>query len=394
MDSKDLPPPHGTIECFGEFEGPEVLLLVGHGGDCATFHIAESYLRHLGPRWKALQGVRAHRLSRGLFRGLLSGVFGGSYGGVFRNPFTGLRGFDKNPRILNLKGDYPDAIRILLQIVTMEFTKLPEKLDFPELVRLAEVAARWDCHAMLAKFIEGWAAPYRDRIFLPGYEQWLYIAHEFGYEDEYLELSRRLAICCSIDSQDRLVTPDGSVLEQRGIFPLDTLFQIHEGRRQILHSIIKALYDLWAIVANGSSCQLADETNSYDYRSCAGVNLIEFTEYLRGKGLFPMIKTVEPIRYSPFELARYVDTELLSHTVDLDSEGSSSPRPTPPHIDCHVGFQLGPVMQNILDNARWPVEISIVDRIRSNTCEYRLDPAFDDPYADVDGTPVLPRELV
>lgn len=230
MNPNDIPPPHGAIECLGNFKGPEVIILVGHGGDCATFHLAESYLIHLGPRWTALRGARANQLSRGLFRGRLRGVFGRKFSGVFRNPFAEFSGFDKNPKILNLKGDYPDAIRILLQIATHEYIKLPEKLGFHELVRLAEVAARWDCHSLLAKFVEGWVAPWREMMFRPGYEQWLYIAHEFGYEDEYLKLSRRLAMHCSVDSQDRLLALDGSILERRGKFPVDTLCKFQPSR--------------------------------------------------------------------------------------------------------------------------------------------------------------------
>lgn len=110
-----------------------------------------------------------------------------------------------------------------------------------------------------------------------------------------------------------------------------------------------------------------------------------------------MIKTVEPIRSSPVELAQCVDTELamnVSHTVELESGRSSAPRPKPPHIDCYIGFQLGPVMQKTLDNARWPVDTSIVEHIRRNTSECQSDPAYDDPYADIDGIPARPRQFV
>lgn len=169
---------------------------------------------------------------------------------------------------------------------------------------------------------------------------------------------------------------------------------IHEGRRQILHSVIKALYDVWATVASGNNCQLVDDTNSQEFLSCAGINLIEFTNYLRNKGLFPMIKTVEPIRCSAYNLAKYVDTELLMDTRQLNSEVLSSADPTTTHINCPVGYKLGPVMQNILSKARWPVEMSIVEHIRSNTCEYRLDSVYGDPYANVYCIPVQPREFI
>lgn len=169
---------------------------------------------------------------------------------------------------------------------------------------------------------------------------------------------------------------------------------IHEGRRQILHKVIKALYDMWTTVASGKTCQLVDYTTSQESLGCAGVNLIEFTNYLRDKGLFPMIKTVEPIRYSAYDLARYMDTELLMYTSQLDSEVLFPPDPSTTHIHCPVGYKLGPIMQNILDNARWPVEPSIVEHIRSNTGECRPDSVDGDPYADVDGIPVQPREFV
>lgn len=168
---------------------------------------------------------------------------------------------------------------------------------------------------------------------------------------------------------------------------------IHEGRRQILHSVIKALYDMWATVASGNNCQL-DGITEQEFRSCAGLNLLEFTDYLRNKELFPFIKTVEPIRYSAYDLARHMDTELLMHTSQLNSRVLRLADPTTTHVNCPVGYKLGPVMQKILDNARWPVEPSIVDHIRSNTSESRLDSVYGDPYIDVDGIPVQPREFV
>lgn len=144
---------------------------------------------------------------------------------------------------------------------------------------------------------------------------------------------------------------------------------IHEGRRQILHSVIKALYDMWATVASGNNCQL-DGITEQEFRSCAGLNLLEFTDYLRSKGLFPFIKTVQPIKYSAYDLARHVDTELLTHTSQLNSEVLRLADTTTTHTNCPIGYKLGPVMQKILDNARWPVEPSIMEHIRSNTSEY------------------------
>lgn len=116
-----------------------------------------------------------------------------------------------------------DAMRILLQIATHDYPKLPQKLDFPELVRLAQVAARWECHASLAPFVDAWAATWRARMFHPKYVQCLYTAHEFGCESEYLDISRNLAARCSVNAQDQLLALDDTILERRGAFPFQTL---------------------------------------------------------------------------------------------------------------------------------------------------------------------------
>ena len=150
---------------------------------------------------------------------------------------------------------------------------------------------------------------------------------------------------------------------------------------------------MWSTVASGNNCQL-DGTTEHEFLGCAGLNLLEFTQYLQHKKLFPFIKTVEPIRFSAFDLARHVDMDLLIHARQLDSDVLALADPTITHINCPVGYKLGPVMQRMLDNARWPVEPSILEHIRSNTSEYRLDSVYGDPYADIDGIPVQPREFV
>ena len=204
-EGPEVPPAHGPIERFGNANGPDVLLLVGYGGDCHSFLISESILYQLGPRWRCLLSNRSIMQPKGLF----SGLFGGR--------------FSNSPKTLNLQREHPEAIRIILLIVTLQFIKVPETLDFPEIVHLADVAARYDAHSLLANRIDAWLAPYRERLLWPGYEEWLFIAHQFGYETEYLELAKYLAIHCEVESSgERLLAP-GTPYTLEGRFPVDTL---------------------------------------------------------------------------------------------------------------------------------------------------------------------------
>lgn len=99
---------------------------------------------------------------------------------------------------------------------------------------------------------------------------------------------------------------------------------------------------MWTTVASGKICQLVYHTTSQESLGCAGVNLIKFTNYLRDKGLFSMFKTIEPMRYSAYGLARYVHTDEL-YTSQLDSEVSFPSDPSTTHIYCPVGYTLGPI---------------------------------------------------
>ena len=161
--------------------------------------------------------------------------------------------------------------------------------------------------------------------------------------------------------------------------------------------MLKATYDLWASMSKGSNCKVASESTTHGQSGCAAINLLEFTNYLRAGGLFPMLRTVKTFQYSPYDLAAALSNAKnaipVAETVSLSRRGSAPIQP-PRHIQCHIGFQLAPIMAKILEDVSWPVEISTLMHIKENGSEYQLDPAYANPYADVDGNPVQPREFV
>lgn len=189
-----------SIERFGKTKGPQVVLLVGHDGlpsGFCQFLVSESCIQNLGRRWQELLSAQPVPKSKRLF--------------------------SKSPKIINLRDENANAIRIILHIAHLQFTKLPKRLDFEDLVHLADIAARYDARALLVSHIDLWLAPYREKLLHPGYEEWLFIAHQFGYETEYLELAKHLAIHCRVDpSGTWLLAPESDCI-LKGKFPIDAL---------------------------------------------------------------------------------------------------------------------------------------------------------------------------
>jgi len=175
-----------TIERFGKSAGRDVFLLVGSACNRRRFVLSESILRQLGPRWKSLLSSASTSTGHCCSR---------------------LR---KRPKMLNLRDDRPESIRIILLIATLQFDKVPKALDFADIVHVTDVAVRYEAHSLLAGYMDGWLDPYRDRLRSRGYEDWLYIAKQFGYEAEYAELAWFLVVNCEVDPSGEKLVRSGS----------------------------------------------------------------------------------------------------------------------------------------------------------------------------------------
>ena len=183
------------VERFGKLAGPDVLLLVGNGADKYVCVLAESILRQLGPRWESLLSAPAKHARRFLHREWM--------------------------KTINLRDEHPNAIRLILLIATHQYQKLPKMLDFHEIVHLARTAERYGAQSLLVGYVDSWLTPYRNRLTSPGYEEWLLIAHRFGYEDDYRKLARFLAMNSEIDETGKQLLAPGSGAFAERLFPLE-----------------------------------------------------------------------------------------------------------------------------------------------------------------------------
>ena len=109
--------------------------------------------------------------------------------------------------VVALPEDDPDMIRLLMIIAHSRFEIVPQTLELHELVRLARSVERYGIGSLVVPFIDGWLAPHRERYMEAGYEQWLYVAYQFGLEDDYLTLADHFVRNCRINQQYCLLAP-------------------------------------------------------------------------------------------------------------------------------------------------------------------------------------------
>ena len=102
-------------------------------------------------------------------------------------------------------------------IAHFRYKDVVQALQFSEIVALAQVAKHYQINHMLVHYLDHWTRPFRSQILNPGYEEWLYVACQFGYEEDYLRLARHLALSSKVNEQGQLLSSKGEVI--LGTFP-------------------------------------------------------------------------------------------------------------------------------------------------------------------------------
>jgi hypothetical protein len=103
---------------------------------------------------------------------------------------------------------------------------LPKTLDFEQIVQLAIIAERYDLNHLLIGHVDSWLAPYHACLLKASFEEWLFVAWQFGLEDHYLTLANHLAMNCQVDENFAILELE-SKLPIIGHFPPNTLCRYH-----------------------------------------------------------------------------------------------------------------------------------------------------------------------
>jgi hypothetical protein len=125
-------------------------------------------------------------------------------------------------KTLHLPNDNPKMLEQVMRIAHFEFDKVLEVITFAELVDLALLSGRYGLNAFLMQNLPGWIEPHRKMLVREGYEEWMFIAYQFGREADYRRLARHLAMVCTIDDAGNLLSP-GAGIKIEGAFPPGSL---------------------------------------------------------------------------------------------------------------------------------------------------------------------------
>ena len=121
----------------------------------------------------------------------------------------------QSPAEIEFSDDDLCTIEIILQIAHLRFDNLPTSLDFTDLLNLAITCHKYEVVGLVGPFLRSWAWPWSPVFQESGYEQWLFIAWVFGYQDTFETLTDHLAATTRSNSEGDCLTPDGILSNDR-----------------------------------------------------------------------------------------------------------------------------------------------------------------------------------
>ena len=113
-----------------------------------------------------------------------------------------------------LPEDDLNALKLLLWIAHLHFNKVPARLEFEELVAVAVLTDKYQATRMISPWLSGWVANLKDTVYKDGYEEWLWIAWEFGLADIFKKVANKLFWQSRTNANGDCVTARGKILAE------------------------------------------------------------------------------------------------------------------------------------------------------------------------------------
>jgi hypothetical protein len=99
--------------------------------------------------------------------------------------------------------------RTILQIAHLHFDKVPTSLSFEQLLKVAIFCGKHETAGLVRPFLKSWAWPWASKILADGYEQWLFIAWVFGFEETFEAITHSLAVTIKTNPEGECLIPGG-----------------------------------------------------------------------------------------------------------------------------------------------------------------------------------------
>jgi hypothetical protein len=108
-----------------------------------------------------------------------------------------------------LSGNDIETTRTILQIAHLHFDKVPTSLSFEQLLKVAIFCDKHETAGLVRPFLKSWAWPWASKILVDGYEQWLFIAWVFGFEETFEAITHSLAVTIKTNPEGECLIPGG-----------------------------------------------------------------------------------------------------------------------------------------------------------------------------------------
>ncbi|KAF2135810.1 uncharacterized protein K452DRAFT_158783 [Aplosporella prunicola CBS 121167] len=160
-------------------------------------------------------------------------------------------GADGDVREVAFPDDDAAALMVLLNIIHLRFKEVPYQLPFATLVELAVLTDKYDLTTLVRPWYFTWMAGMQGHLLAPGFEQWLWVAWEFGHLDNFKTLAdhlvRTVRVNGSLSEDGRLmcVTQGGKVLDPLDIsqhMPPDIIENIIAIQQKVISAILDVYY--------------------------------------------------------------------------------------------------------------------------------------------------------
>ena len=114
---------------------------------------------------------------------------------------------------LDFSEDIGEALRILLEIAHLQFTKIPAEVGFQLLYDIAILCDKYDCVGLVQPWLPSWLpswtiADHWEKC-EPVEEGWLMILWVFGLESQFRQVARQLARYVKLDDSGGYLNPSG-----------------------------------------------------------------------------------------------------------------------------------------------------------------------------------------
>ncbi|KAF2203538.1 hypothetical protein GQ43DRAFT_461464 [Delitschia confertaspora ATCC 74209] len=259
-----------TIDPDGDLE---ISALTNNGTASKIFLVSSANVRLAVPKWKALLDAA-------------------------KSPVAG------NKYQLDLEEDDIGTLRIILSLAHYQYWKVPDRLNFEELVKVMRFCQRHETTRFLIPWLQSSLSLWLPKLLKPGYELWLLVAYQLRYWDTLELIVAEIAVTMYQDDEEDWVVPRGTNLSKSDLPKciMDNLLRL---RTSTIQAILTECHDCIEDLSSGSP-KIYPCRAPHDRERCACISLGSLLRSFKDLGIWPQRPGAQDIKMSAREFQLHV----------------------------------------------------------------------------------------